>query len=118
MMIDVGGSYDESKFSIGQQILRPFLAVHGIKQLDLVVLSHLDQDHSGAFPHLQNEVNIQHVFANQVVDVTANTKFNLCQQGQRWTLPHQVQIQVLSPKMSCHVCCIFQCHPHSHISIF
>ncbi len=34
MMIDVGGSYDESKFSIGQQILRPLLAVHGIKQLD------------------------------------------------------------------------------------
>ena len=100
MMIDVGGSYNESKFSIGQQILRPFLAVNGIKQLDQVVLSHLDQDHSGAFPYLQNEIKIQHVFANQAVDVSAKTKFDLCQQGQQWSLPHQVQIQVLSPKLS------------------
>ncbi len=66
----------------------------------LVVLSHLDQDHSGAFPNLQNEVKIQHVFANQTVDVAVNSKFNLCQQGQQWSLPHQVQIQVLSPKPS------------------
>ena len=100
MMIDVGGYYDESKFSVGQQIIRPFLSVQGVSTLDHVMLTHLDQDHSGAFAYLKNEINIHKVSANQAVNVAENTQFEFCYQGQQWDLPHQVRIQVLSPKPS------------------
>ncbi len=100
MMIDVGGYYDESKFSVGQQIIRPFLSVQGVSTLDHVMLTHLDQDHSGAFAYLKNEINIHKVSANQAVNVAENTQVEFCYQGQQWDLPHQVRIQVLSPKPS------------------
>lgn len=100
MMIDVGGYYDESKFSVGQQIIRPFLSVQGVSTLDHVMLTHLDQDHSGAFAYLKNEINIHKVSANQAVNVAENTQFEFCYQGQQWDLPHQVRVQVISPKPS------------------
>ncbi|HGW3420072.1 TPA: DNA internalization-related competence protein ComEC/Rec2, partial [Acinetobacter nosocomialis] len=58
-LIDTGGSYDEKIFSIGQNVVVPFLRQQGVKRLDRVVLSHLDQDHSGAFPFIQQEIPVK-----------------------------------------------------------
>ena len=41
MMIDMGGYYDEEKFSIGKQVIMPFLSVQGVSQLDQLILTHL-----------------------------------------------------------------------------
>ncbi|HGW4508227.1 TPA: DNA internalization-related competence protein ComEC/Rec2, partial [Acinetobacter nosocomialis] len=60
-LIDTGGSYDEKIFSIGQNVVVPFLRQQGVKRLDRVVLSHLDQDHSGAFPFIQQEIPVKQV---------------------------------------------------------
>jgi beta-lactamase superfamily II metal-dependent hydrolase len=36
MLIDTGGYYDESKFSIGQNVVVPYLKSQGVAQLDRI----------------------------------------------------------------------------------
>ncbi len=86
-LIDTGGSYDEKKFSIGQNVVVPFLRQQGVKQLDRVVLSHLDQDHSGAFPAIQQEIRVKQVLSNEQSSNALKQSFQYCHQGQHWQYP-------------------------------
>ena len=97
MMIDMGGNYDENKFSVGLQLIRPFLNSKGISQLDQLILTHLDQDHSGAYYSLRSSLPIQSIYSNEVVEVMPNSQFHYCYAGQMWRL-EGVKIQVLSPR--------------------
>ncbi|MDO7212007.1 DNA internalization-related competence protein ComEC/Rec2 [Acinetobacter nosocomialis] len=96
-LIDTGGSYDEKIFSIGQNVVVPFLRQQGVKRLDRVVLSHLDQDHSGAFPVIQQEFPIKQVLSNEQSSTTLKQSFQYCHQGQQWQYP-ELDIQILWPK--------------------
>lgn len=96
MMIDTGGFYDETKFSIAQNLIVPYLARQGISQLDQVILTHLDQDHSGAFVEVAKEVEVKKVYSNQRDERFDNANFEYCYQGQHWQYG-QVKIEVLSP---------------------
>lgn len=98
LMIDTGGSYDETKFSIGERVVIPFLRQQGVRGLDHVMLSHLDQDHSGAFPKIQNAFAIEQVQSNEYRSTMQfKDNFSLCQQGQQWTYTN-LKIEVLSPR--------------------
>ncbi|NUF21816.1 DNA internalization-related competence protein ComEC/Rec2 [Acinetobacter oleivorans] len=96
-LIDTGGSYDEKAFSIGQNVVIPYLRQKGIKQLDHVVLSHLDQDHSGAFPFIAQAFSIKQVISNQLWAEQVKEPFSYCHQGQKWQYP-QLDIEILWPK--------------------
>ncbi|MDE9408838.1 DNA internalization-related competence protein ComEC/Rec2 [Acinetobacter nosocomialis] len=96
-LIDTGGSYDEKIFSIGQNVVVPFLRQQGVKRLDRVVLSHLDQDHSGAFPFIQQEIPVKQVLSNEQSFTTLKQPFQYCHQGQQWQYP-ELDIQILWPK--------------------
>jgi len=96
-LIDTGGSYDEKAFSIGQNVVIPYLRQKGIKQLDHVVLSHLDQDHSGAFPFIAQALPIKQVISNQLWVEKVKEPFSYCHQGQKWQYP-QLDIEILWPK--------------------
>ncbi|RSN87450.1 DNA internalization-related competence protein ComEC/Rec2 [Acinetobacter nosocomialis] len=96
-LIDTGGSYDEKIFSIGQNVVVPFLRQQGVKRLDRVVLSHLDQDHSGAFSFIQQEIPIKQVLSNEQSSTTLKQPFQYCHQGQQWQYP-ELDIQILWPK--------------------
>lgn len=63
MLIDGGISrsyYDEKRqkqvdYDVGERIIEPYLDVHGIRELDLVMLTHPDLDHGGGLAYiLQN----------------------------------------------------------------
>lgn len=96
-MIDTGGSYDETKFSLGERVVIPFLRYQGIRYLDHVILSHLDQDHSGAFPAIQQAFEMTQVQSNERGDkIPFKDNFSFCHQGQSWSYPN-VKITVLSP---------------------
>ncbi len=97
MLVDTGGYYDEEKFSVGQQIILPFLSVNGVAKLDHLLLTHLDQDHSGGYESIKHQLKVNHVYANEFISTAARSRFQLCYQGQRLNLSEQVQIQVLSP---------------------
>ncbi|RZF55732.1 DNA internalization-related competence protein ComEC/Rec2 [Acinetobacter halotolerans] len=97
LMIDTGGSFDETKFSLGERVVIPFLRQQGLRHLDQVILSHLDQDHSGAFNSIQKAFPIGHVQANERGDkISFKNNFSLCHQGQKWTYPN-LNIEVLFP---------------------
>ena len=97
LMIDTGGSFDETKFSLGERVVIPFLRQQGIRHLDQVILSHLDQDHSGAFGSIQKAFPIGQVQSNERGDkLPFNDNFSLCHQGQKWTYPN-LNIEVLFP---------------------
>lgn len=96
-LIDTGGSFDEKIFSIGQNVVVPFLRQQGVKQLDHVVLSHLDQDHSGAFPAIQQVISVKQVISNEQSSNILKQPFQYCYQGQQWQYP-ELDIQILWPK--------------------
>jgi len=100
IMLDTGGYYDETKFSIGQQILAPFLFSQGIARLDRVLLTHLDQDHSGALLPLSQKIKIDEVIANTQLPETWNIKQSSpCREGQSWSYQN-FKVQVLSPGLN------------------
>lgn len=108
ILIDTGGYYDEDRFSIGQNVVVPFLLRQGVKQLDQVILSHLDNDHSGALPYIAKDINIQHVLSNEdligseywkmMQSTQANIQYQQCHAGQQWTLPPYTTIRVYNPE--------------------
>lgn len=71
MMYDVGPAFP-SGFNMADSVILPLLKARRIKQLDYLIISHWDNDHSGSLPALQQKIAIQ-----QVV-----TSDNLCRQGQ------------------------------------
>ena len=99
MLIDTGGYYDEAKFSVGQQIIVPHLMQLGQNKLDRVILTHLDQDHSGAFSRVADEIKISQVLSNQQDERFKSYPFDYCHAGQSWN-DGQIKIEVLSPQVS------------------
>ena len=95
MMLDTGGSFNEDEFSIGQQVILPFLSIQDSKTLDILMLSHLDQDHSGAYFKIRDQLNIQHLYANENIEGQQTPQ--LCQAGDKLNLGSEIDIQVLSP---------------------
>lgn len=97
MMVDFGGNYDESKFSVGKNIIRPFLSVQGVHHLEKVVLTHLDQDHSGGFFSLEGKLSIDQLYSNAKVDMQNAAPQSFCQQGLGWNWDNKVFFEFLSP---------------------
>lgn len=97
ILIDTGGSYDEQKFSLADRVLLPYFSSQGISSLDQVILSHLDQDHSGAFPRLSEKMPVQQLLSNQRPQGNL-PNFEYCHAGQRWISKH-LEIRVLSPQV-------------------
>lgn len=98
VMVDTGGYYDETKFSVGKQIIRPFLSVNGVRTIDYLFLTHLDQDHSGAFEYLKDKVNFKYVYSSEQVEIMPPSQFEYCKKGQVFQINHYVKIEVLAPK--------------------
>ena len=96
MMIDVGGVHDESHFGIGKNVIIPYLSRQGISQLDHVLLTHLDQDHSGAYSEVAKVIKIKQVQSNERDARFDGANFSYCHQGQYWQYDG-VKITVLSP---------------------
>ncbi|MBS4173601.1 DNA internalization-related competence protein ComEC/Rec2 [Bacillus sp. FJAT-49736] len=70
-LIDTGGSlvFDEAEwaqrkhpFSIGNDILIPFLKAKGIWKIDKLILTHSDADHIGAAKELAGQIKVDHIY--------------------------------------------------------
>ena len=98
LMIDTGGNYDEAKFSVGKQIILPFLSVNGVSELNQLILTHLDQDHKGAYESIKHDLPIKKIYSNEQLEVADSSQFDYCHQGQKWQWSDRVNLTVLSPK--------------------
>lgn len=75
MVYDVGPAFDDG-FDAGSAIVAPFLLDQGIRRLDLLVISHADNDHSGGADALRKLIPID----REMGALTATP----CRDGQRW----------------------------------
>jgi competence protein ComEC len=98
MMIDMGGYYNEEKFSIGRQVIMPFLSVQGVGELDQLILTHLDQDHSGAYHSIKDQLNIRQVSSNQMPETAASSSFQFCYARQQWQWSETINFKILAPR--------------------
>ncbi len=96
IMIDTGGYYDESKFSVGEQIVVPYLTRQGVNHIDQLILSHLDQDHSGAYDKIAQNIKIKEIYSSENDTKFPVDQFHYCYEGQVWQYD-QIKIEVLHP---------------------
>lgn len=64
-----------AKFDTGRAVVEPFLRSKGIKQIDLLVISHPDNDHRGGMDSLIKNMSVE-----RVIDTPTGT----CYAGQTW----------------------------------
>ena len=66
ILIDTGGRFYQNTphIRLSDQNILPYLKEQGVNTIDMVMLSHIDLDHSGEFEHIQFKKNISYVMAN------------------------------------------------------
>ncbi|MBW2558012.1 MAG: DNA internalization-related competence protein ComEC/Rec2 [Deltaproteobacteria bacterium] len=63
MLVDSGGFYDRS-FDLGKYVVAPYLWHEKIKKVDIMVLTHPDQDHVGGLPYIADNFEIGELWSN------------------------------------------------------
>lgn len=97
MVYDTGQKYHQES-DVGSQIIVPYLRSHGIKQLDALVISHEDSDHSGGAVSVLAEVPTTWVASSYALpeSSTPMPKQLKCYAGQQWVWD-AVRFDVLYP---------------------
>lgn len=65
MLIDTGGLIN---YDIAQQKIIPYLKYHGIRNIDIVVISHNDYDHCGALENLGKQISISTIIEDNNIN--------------------------------------------------
>lgn len=63
ILVDGGGFYDRS-FDLGRYVVAPYLWREKIRKIDILVLTHPDQDHVGGLPFLAENFEVGEVWSN------------------------------------------------------
>ncbi len=74
ILYDTGANYP-SGFNMVDAVVFPYLKHQGITQLDMVILSHSDNDHAGGLDRLKELVTVNYVVANDPKFKAENTCF-------------------------------------------
>ena len=74
MLIDTGGL---SNYDIASKKIMPYLNYHGIRKIDIVVITHEDYDHCGALESLSKQIQIDQVIKDPSVKEVTLGKITL-----------------------------------------
>jgi competence protein ComEC len=94
LVYDAGPRFSDT-FDTGQAVVVPFLRHQGIQQLDVLVVSHGDNDHIGGAASLLSEYPAPEVLSSVPGEVPA-VHARACRRGQHWNWDG-VRITVLHP---------------------
>ncbi len=78
ILIDCGSSGKKTGQDIGEKVIAPFLLKSRIKKLDIVIISHNDDDHCGGLKSLQKKINTgkiitgNRLFIPQTINIEKN----------------------------------------------
>lgn len=78
LVFDTGPKFSQD-FDTGAAVVTPFLRQKGIKQIDMLILSHKDNDHRGGFESILSEFKI-----NRVLSSYGEKGSVKCLSGQKW----------------------------------
>lgn len=85
LLYDTGPQYSSQNDS-GNRIILPYLRAAGMRQLNALVVSHDDNDHSGGLASILNQMPVEQVFSSLPTDKPelALTNNLNCYEGQSW----------------------------------
>ncbi len=95
MVYDTGPWFSPS-FDGGQAVIIPFLRSQGINAVDLLVVSHGDNDHRGGADSLINEMPVGRILTGAVPKRWQHERAEQCRLGQQWQWGKSL-FKVLSP---------------------
>ena len=94
LVFDTGAKFADST-DMGDAVLLPFLHHQGVNNVDHLIISHADNDHSGGAESLLAEMPVQQI-SSSAAPWTEYANGNYCQAGQSWEWD-AVKFQILSP---------------------
>ena len=97
-LFDTGPAYTPEN-DAGNRIIVPFLRSHGIASLDLMIVSHNDNDHSGGALSVLQAIAVRQVRSSLALDtpiVRASPDHRRCETGQSWAFDG-VRFELLAP---------------------
>lgn len=94
LVFDTGARFSET-FDMGSAVVIPFLRKRGLNQIDVLMISHGDNDHIGGATALAEEIAISQIYTSVPEQVTWASS-RICQAGQNWRWDG-VEFRILSP---------------------
>jgi competence protein ComEC len=89
LVYDTGPRYSES-FNTGKVVVMPFLKSRGISKIDMIIISHSDNDHIGGLKSIVNTINVGKILSSVPKKVKLNLKIkntpsiDYCNSGSSW----------------------------------
>ena len=93
LLYDTGGG-DPAGLNMAGSVVLPYLRHAGITELEQVVVSHADTDHSAGLPLLQQSIPIGELWLNRP---RPGLESGLCRAGVSWRWPDGVEFRFLGP---------------------
>lgn len=93
LVYDLGPRFSPA-FNAAEAAVIPFLESEGVEQVDLLVLSHDDADHAGAWQRFLDRKAVGGLMAGQPDRLTVNAR--RCRRGDTWTWD-SVRFEILHP---------------------
>ena len=94
LVFDTGAKFSD-KFDMGSAVVLPFLKSRGIKKIDILVISHGDNDHIGGANSLRQYFSVDRVLTS-VPEQLLGGKVTRCNANQSW-LWDGVEFSIISP---------------------
>jgi len=106
MLVDGGiqrSYYDEKRereveYDVGERIIEPYLDAHGIRKLDLVVLTHPDIDHGGGLAYILQNFKVERILGIPDMQLDSQTHQRLRSiakaQGIPYSFPYKGQVEL------------------------
>ena len=83
LLYDTGARYS-SGFDVGEAVVFPALLSMGVRKLDVLLLSHADNDHAGGAPYIAANMQVDKILAGQYADIPPELKAQPCRPGAVW----------------------------------
>lgn len=107
LLYDTG--YGSSDFSMASSSLIPYFKRQGISQLDKLIISHDDADHSGGFREINQQLLVKKIYSGEEVRADKKDRAIDCHQSEAWSwskvnfqfIPHQSPLTRQGNNASC-----------------
>ena len=109
ILVDGGGEEKEGSYSIGENVLLPYLLDRGIRNMDYVILSHLDSDHSLGALYVMENIDVKNVMISRqgeesenykkLLNITQRRSINIIEvvKGNRINIDKSTYVDILGP---------------------
>ncbi len=97
LVFDTGARYSD-RFDLGSAVVAPFLRSQAVDKIDMLVVSHGDNDHIGGAEALLRLFDVEHILSS-VPERMAYAGATFCRAGQAWDWDG-VRFRMLSPRQT------------------